>query len=206
MAGRHQADYGPPSRLHQHWTIDDSNNTGDSHTSALPRPTKKEFTIFIRILEMEDEATQKIFTNQPGCFPKKSSCGNQSIMVLTESISNTILIEVVKNRTAGKMIQAYQTLIDQLRTTSIVPKLHILDNECTQDFKDTIHLKKYARRYLSYLPISYVLAERVEYIKDTFGQARHQKLERRAGRTLCTPCSLVSRSHAQCTHQNHSFF
>jgi hypothetical protein len=30
-------------------------------------------------------------------------------------------------------------------------------------------VKKYAHRYLSYLPISYVLAKRVEYIKDTFG-------------------------------------
>jgi hypothetical protein len=53
--------------------------------------------------------------------------------------------------------------------------------------------------------ISYVLAKRVEYIKDTFGQARHWKLARRAGRTLCTPCSPVSRLHAQCTYQNHSF-
>jgi hypothetical protein len=46
------------------------------------------------------------------------------------------------------------------------------------------------------VPISYVLAERVEYIKDTFGRARHPKLARRAGRTSRTPCSLVSRLHA----------
>ncbi len=89
---------------------------------------------------MEDEATQKIFTDQPGCFPKKSSCGSQYITVLTEINSNTILIELIKNRTAGEMIRAYQTLIDQLRTAGIVPKRHILDNKCSQDFKDTIHL------------------------------------------------------------------
>ena len=46
------------------------------------------------------------------------------------------------------------------------------------------------------VPISYVLAERVEYIKDIFGRARHRKLARRAGRTSCTPCSSVSRSHS----------
>ena len=57
-------------------------------------------------------------------------------------------------------------------------------------------VKNYALRYLSYLPTSFVLAERVEYIKDTFGRARHKKLAHRAGRTSCTPCSLVSRSHA----------
>jgi hypothetical protein len=32
-------------------------------------------------------------------------------------------------------------------------------------------LKKSARRYLLYLPISYVLAKRVEYTKDTFASA-----------------------------------
>jgi hypothetical protein len=64
-------------------TLDDSDDTGDSHTSTSPCPTKKERTIFIRVLDMEDEAIQKIFTNQPGCFPKKSSHVNQYIMVLT---------------------------------------------------------------------------------------------------------------------------
>jgi hypothetical protein len=40
------------------------------------------------------------------------------------------------------MIWAYQTLNDQFRIAGIVPKLHILDNECSQDFKATIHLNK----------------------------------------------------------------
>ncbi len=61
---------------------------------------------------MEDKAAQKIYTNQPGQFPKKSSHGNQYIMVLTKIDSNAILIEHMKNRTAGEMIRAYQVLID----------------------------------------------------------------------------------------------
>ncbi len=69
------------------------------------RPTKKEKTVFLRILDMEDEATLKIYTNQPGRFPKKSSHGNQYIMVLAEVDSNAILVEPMKNRTAGKMVQ-----------------------------------------------------------------------------------------------------
>jgi hypothetical protein len=89
-------------------TLDDSDNTGDSHTSTLPHPTKKERTIFICVLDMEDKATQKIVTNQPGCFPKKLNRGSQYIMVLTEINSDAILIELMKNRTAGKMIWAYQ--------------------------------------------------------------------------------------------------
>jgi hypothetical protein len=44
-------------------------------------------------------------------------------------------------------------------------------------------VKKYARRYPSYSPTSYVLAKRGEYIKDTFGRACHRKLAPRAGHT-----------------------
>jgi hypothetical protein len=54
-------------------TLDDSDDTVGSHTSTSSHLTKKERTIFIRVPDIEDEAAQKIFTNQPGCFPKKSS-------------------------------------------------------------------------------------------------------------------------------------
>jgi hypothetical protein len=106
------------------------------------QPTKKEKTVFLRILDMEDEATLKIYTNQPGRFPKKFSCGNQYIMVLAEVDSNAILVEPMKNRTAGEMVRAYQVLIDCLNSAGIFPKLHILDNECSADMKKTIKSNK----------------------------------------------------------------
>jgi len=34
------------------------------------------------------------------------------------------------------MIGAYQTLINRLRSAGIAPKQHILDNECSSDFKE----------------------------------------------------------------------
>ncbi len=84
---------------------------------------------------MKDEAIRKIFTDQTGRFPKKTSCGNQYIMVLINVDSDAILVEPMKNRTSGEMIQAYQTLIDRLRTVGSIPKLLVLDNECSQDFR-----------------------------------------------------------------------
>ena len=60
------------------------------------------------------------------------------MMVLTESDSDAILVEPMKNRTSGEMIRAYQTLINRLRSAGIAPKQHILDNECSNDFKETI--------------------------------------------------------------------
>jgi hypothetical protein len=56
---------------------------------------------------MEDKAIQKIYTNQPGRFPKKSSHRNQYIMVVAEVDSDAIMVKTMKNRTAGEMICAY---------------------------------------------------------------------------------------------------
>jgi hypothetical protein len=98
--------------------------------------------IFHRILDMEDKVTLKIYTNQPGQFPKKSNCGNQYTMVLAKVDSNAILVEPMKNRTAGEMVRAYQVLIDCLNSAGIFPKLHILDNECSADMKETINSNK----------------------------------------------------------------
>ena len=36
------------------------------------------------------------------------------------------------------MIRAYQVLINRLRAAGIAPKQHILDNECSNDFKEAI--------------------------------------------------------------------
>jgi hypothetical protein len=59
-------------------------------------------------------------------------------MVLTESDSNVILVEAMKNRTSTEMIRALQALLDRLHAAGITPTQHILDNECSNEFKATI--------------------------------------------------------------------
>ena len=59
-------------------------------------------------------------------------------MVLIKIDSNTILVEAMKNRTAGEMIRAYLVLITCLRNAGVTPKMHILDNECSEEFKTQI--------------------------------------------------------------------
>jgi hypothetical protein len=98
------------------------------------------FIIIFGNLGQKDKAIWKIFTDQTGCFLKKSSCRNQYIMVHIDVNSDAIFVEPMKNRTSGEMIGAYQTLIDHIRTAGSIPKLHILDNKCSQDFRDTIRL------------------------------------------------------------------
>ncbi len=89
----------------EHETLDNDDAFQFNTPGNVPlRPIKKEKTIFCKILDMEDEATQKIWTDQPGRFPKKSMKGSQYKMVLTESESDAILVEPMKNRTSGEMI------------------------------------------------------------------------------------------------------
>jgi hypothetical protein len=76
-----------------------------------------------------------VYTNQTGNFPKKSSCGYQYIMVLIEIDSNAILVEAMKNYSAGEMIQACQVLVERLCSAGLTPKIHILDNKCSAKFK-----------------------------------------------------------------------
>ncbi len=40
------------------------------------------------------------------------------------------------------MIRAYQVLVDRLCSAGIQPKMHLLDNECSADFKERIMLNK----------------------------------------------------------------
>ncbi len=72
--------------------------------------SKKE--AIMQTFNLNDEAKCLMYTNQTGRFPKKSSRGNQYIMVLIEIDSNAILVEAMKNQTAGMMIRAYQVLVN----------------------------------------------------------------------------------------------
>jgi hypothetical protein len=83
----------------------------------------------------EEEELQNIYSNQTGRFAKKSSKGNQYIMVLVHIDSRSILVAAMKDQTSGEMIRAYQSLIDRFFIRS---KHNVLDNECSDDFKAII--------------------------------------------------------------------
>ena len=118
----------------------DSNNNETNETTHPPCPHSKQKEAIMQTFDLNDKAERLVYTNQMGRFPKKSSRGNQYIMVLIEIDSNAILVEAMKNRTAGEMIRAYQVLVNQLKSAGVMPKMHILDNECSAKFKERIKL------------------------------------------------------------------
>jgi hypothetical protein len=89
-----------------------SNNDETNETTHPLCPHRKQKEEIMRTFDLNDEAKRLMYTDQTGRFPKKSSRGNQYIMVLIEIDSNAILVEAMKNQTAGKMIRAYQVLVN----------------------------------------------------------------------------------------------
>ena len=101
----------------------------------LTCPPTKQKELILRVFDLSNEAQRLMYTDQTGKFPKKSSKGNHYIMVRIEIDSNAILVEAMKHRSAEEMIRAYLVLVTCLRNTGVTPKMHILDNKCSEEFK-----------------------------------------------------------------------
>ena len=114
--------------------FDGVENATMNETHSLTKQKESVLMVF----DLSDEAQRLMYTDQTGKFPKKSSKGNHYIMVLIEINRNAILVEAMKNRTAGEMIRAYPVLVTRLRNAGVTPKMHILDNECSEEFKEQI--------------------------------------------------------------------
>ena len=84
-------------------------NTDNEH-NYIGAPTTKHWDIFTRMYNVgEEEELHCIYSDQTGRFPRKSSKGNQYIMVLVHIDSGAILVAAMRDRTSGKMIRAYHT-------------------------------------------------------------------------------------------------
>ena len=93
--------------------LDKDSNERWEESMRTVRLLSKERTVYYEIHDYDEFTKQsKVWTDQTGRLPKKSSRGNQYVMVLAESNSDAILAEPMKNRTSGEMIRAYQVLID----------------------------------------------------------------------------------------------
>ena len=76
----------------------------------------------------------KMYSDQTGRFPVTSFKGNQYVMVVYDmDVSNAILVEAMRNRTAGEMVRAYKAIMDRLSRGGVEPTVHLLDNECSEE-------------------------------------------------------------------------
>jgi hypothetical protein len=101
-----------------------------------PKPigNKKMDDIFVKIYKLAEE----IHTDQTGAFLVTSQQGYRYIMVSIHIDANYIFCKLMKNRTEGKMITAYQKMVDRMEIAGLGLKHHWLDNECLENFKKCI--------------------------------------------------------------------
>jgi hypothetical protein len=118
----------------------DNGNNKNAEAAHLCWSIIKQKEAIIETYDLSNEAKRLMYTNQTSKFSKKLSLSSLYIMVLLEINSNAILVEAMKTRLAGEMIQAYQMLVERLCSTGIIPKMHILDNKCSAEFKERIKL------------------------------------------------------------------
>ena len=63
----------------------------------LRAPTKKKKEIVVTTYDLQDDFQKKMYTDQTGRFPTKSSGGYQYVMVLVELNSDAIMVAPMKN-------------------------------------------------------------------------------------------------------------
>lgn len=81
------------------------------------------------------EETGKVYTDQTGRFPVRSSADNQYILVLYDYDSNAILTEALKTRKGPELLKAYAKIIKYLQTRGFHRRVHWLDNEASSAMK-----------------------------------------------------------------------
>ena len=79
-----------------------------------------------------------MYTNQTGAFPVTCKKGNKYIMILCKIDNNVIMSEAMQNRSSGKIVRTYLVLMQQIKAAEIRPNNHVLDNECSTEFKKAI--------------------------------------------------------------------
>ena len=79
-----------------------------------------------------------MYTDQTGVFPVTSEKINKYIMILCGIDNNVIMSEAMWNRSSGEIVRTYLILMQQLKAAVIRTKKHVLDNECSTEFKKAI--------------------------------------------------------------------
>jgi hypothetical protein len=102
-----------------------------------PPTTKNHYYIFVVVYKLLDT----VHTDQTGIFPITSQQGYWYIMMGIHLDANYIFCKLMKNQIEGKMITAYQKMVDRMKLLALGLKHHHLDNECLAEFKACIAKK-----------------------------------------------------------------
>ena len=114
--------------------------TQDIDQDAFPQSdihNKKTNEVICSVIQTN--TTDLGFTDLTGRFPYRSSRGNEYILVAYNYDGNCILAEAIKNREAKSITSAWTSMNTKFAVAGIQPKVYLLDNEISKEFKAALH-------------------------------------------------------------------
>ena len=86
-------------------------------------------------LTIDTKPFARSYSDQTGRFPVQSLRGNNYVFILYDYDSNAILAKAIPNRRGSTIKMAWEQIHKALQQNGYCPKLHIIDNECSEDIK-----------------------------------------------------------------------
>ena len=78
---------------------------------------------------------KKVYSDLTGQFTVQSDRGNNYILVAYHYDANNIITTPLKNRTGPCILNGITKIHDLLRKRGLTPKIHIMDNEVSEDLR-----------------------------------------------------------------------
>ena len=97
------------------------------HFPPSPTPNVKSNSVAYLILNTDEVSTGYI--DLTGRFPRRSSRGNEYILVGYHDDGNAILAAPIKDRTANTITKAWHTMHNKFKLSGTAPTVYVLDNE-----------------------------------------------------------------------------
>jgi hypothetical protein len=92
---------------------------------------------FASIVELDNIADGKSYSDLTGRLPAKSEAGNLYVLVLYTYDDNAILAQPLPRRSDAEQLKAYTKILERARKGSEL-KMHWMDNEASKAVKDLL--------------------------------------------------------------------
>ena len=119
-------------------TINTKKENDDYHRDMNPVEERDAPCELFCYAALAEEFDHTIYSDATGKFPVPSYHGNRYIMVVYVYETNAILVRPMINREKETIVTTFKDIYNYLSKRKFKPKLHVLDNECSNMLKDFI--------------------------------------------------------------------
>ena len=117
-----------------------NNQTFDVSNDNNPEQEQKSNDYIFKVVSLEN--VNKAYGDLTGAFPYTSARGNRYFLVVYCYDANAILVQLLKNRTAGEIKKGYANIIEILQNAGCKPNTLILDNEISKTLTNAFERNK----------------------------------------------------------------